>query len=362
MSTATAVREASFNQAKADAFVGQLVGALNSSALMLMTSVGHRTGLFESLAKISPCTTVELAAEADLAERYVREWLAVMTTSGVVEYEPKRKTYFLPAEHAAFLTRAGTPMNLAVTAQFLGVVASVEDQIVARFRDGKGLHYHHYGRFHEVMAEESDQSFVHGLIDTILPLVPDSRQRLESGIDVIDVGCGGGRGLLKLAEAFPNSRFTGVDLCDDAFEAAAKTAKEKGFGNLSFKALDISIVKTLGDFDLVLAFDAVHDQKDPQGMLATIRRSLRQDGAFLMVDIGGSTHLENNKENLLAPHLYMMSTMHCMPVSLGQDGAGLGTMWGVELATEMLGKAGFGDVKMTRLPHDIVNAYFVARR
>ena len=72
--------------------------------------------------------------------------------------------------------------------------------------------------------------------------------------------------------------------------------------------------------------------------------------------------LENNKENVLAPHLYMMSTMHCMPVSLGQDGAGLGTMWGVELATEMLGKAGFGDVKMTRLPHDIVNAYFVARR
>ena len=82
--------------------------------------------------------------------------------------------------------------------------------------------------------------------------------------------------------------FTGVDLCDDAFEAAAKTAKEKGLGNLSFKALDISIVKTLGDFDLVLAFDAVHDQKDPKGMLATIRSSLRQDGAFLMVDIGGS--------------------------------------------------------------------------
>ena len=362
MTTAAAVRNdiVEFDEAKAEAFVGKLLGALNNSALILMTSVGHRTGLFDALSNISPCTVAELAAEADLAERYVREWLAVMTTSGVVDYEPKRQTYFLPAEHASWLTRAA-PKNIGVTAQFVGVAAGVEDEIVHHFRDGGGVHYHHYGRFHEVMAELTAQTIVANLAEHILPIMPGMVARLEAGIDVIDVGCGGGGALLALAERFPRSVFTGVDLCADAFEAAAETAARKGLSNLAFRELDISTVQTLGGWDLVLAFDAVHDQKDPQGMLDTIRRSLRPDGAFLMVDIGGSSKLENNLDHPLGAYLYMMSTMHCTPVSLAQGGIGLGTMWGVELASEMLAKAGFGDVEMTRLPHDPFNAYFVAR-
>ena len=96
-------------------------------------------------------------------------------------------------------------------------------------------------------------------------------------------------------------------------------------------------------------------------MLELVYRSLKKNGVFLMVDIGGSSHLEKNIDNPLGAFLYMMSCMHCTPISLGQDGAGLGTMWGVELANEMLGRAGFSDVQMSRLPHDIVNAYFVAR-
>ena len=363
MSTATAVRAhpIPFDDGKAQAFAGKLLGALNNSALILMTSIGHRTGLFDALAAISPCTALELAAEADLAERYVREWLAVMTTSGVVEYDPGSRTYFFPAEHAAWLTRAAAPNNVAVTAQMVGVASAVEDDIIARFRDGKGLHYHHYGRFHAVMGEHSAMAVVMNLVDHILPLVEGSIARLEKGIDVVDVGCGAGGALLLLAEKFPNSRFTGLDLCADAFEDAARTAKRKGLTNLQFKEFDVSTATTLGAFDLVLAFDAVHDQKDPQGMLSTIRRSLRPGGAFLMADISGSSKLENNLEHPLGAYLYMMSTMHCTPVSLAQGGAGLGTMWGVELAAEMLGKAGFSNVETTRLPQNPFDAYFVAR-
>jgi SAM-dependent methyltransferase len=363
MTTATAVREhpIEFDDSKAQAFAGKLIGALNSSALILMTSVGHRTGLFDALAKISPCTTVELAVEADLAERYVREWLAAMTTSGVVEYDPKGKTHFLPAEHAAWLTRAAAPNNFAVTAQMIGVAAGVEDEIVARFRDGHGVHYHHYGRFHEVMGEHSAQAVAMNVVDKILPLIEGSVAQLEQGIDVIDVGCGAAAALLALAERFPKSRFTGVDLCADAFAATAETAAKKGLSNLVFKELDISTVHVIGAYDIVLAFDAVHDQKDPQGMLATMRRSLRKNGTFLMVDIDGSSRLENNLEHPLGSYLYMMSTMHCTPVSLAQGGEGLGTMWGVELASEMLALAGFADVAMSRLPHDPFNVYFVAK-
>lgn len=363
MTTATAVREhtVEYDDGKAEAFVGTMMGAFNNAALMLMTSVGHRTGLFDALAKVSPCLTSELAAEADLAERYVREWLAVMTTAGVVEYEPRKQTYFLPAEHAAWLTRAAAPNNIAVTAQMIGVAAGVEDEIVARFRDGGGVHYHHYGRFHEVMGEHSSQAIVMNLIEHILPLVPDSIARLEAGIDVIDVGCGAGGALLLLAEQFPNSRFTGVDLCADAFATAKEAARKKGLSNLTFKELDISTVDTLGAYDLVFAFDAVHDQKAPQAMLATIRGSLREGGTFLMVDIDGSSKLENNLEHPLGTYLYMMSTMHCTPVSLAQGGTGLGTMWGFELASEMLALAGFEDIQLNRLPTDPFNVYFVAR-
>lgn len=363
MTAAAAVREhpIEFDDGKAEAFVGKMMGAFNNAALMLMTSVGHRTGLFDGLARVSPCTTAELAAEAGLAERYVREWLAVMTTAGVVEYEPKKLTYFLPAEHAAWLTRAAAPNNIAVTAQMIGVAAGVEDEIVTRFRDGHGVHYDHYERFHEVMGEHTGQAVVMNLIEHILPLIPDAIARLEQGIDVVDVGCGAGGALLLLAERFPKSRFTGVDLCVDAFAEAAETAKSKELSNLAFKELDISTVDALGAYDLVFAFDAVHDQKDPQGMLATIRRSLRPDGTFLMVDIDGSSYLENNLEHPLGAYLYMMSTMHCMPVSLAQGGAGLGTMWGFELASEMLALAGFEDIKLNRLPTDPFNVYFVAR-
>lgn len=358
---ATALRdEPGFDETKARAFADKMLAALSNAALVLMASVGHRTGLLAHLASCPPTTAVGLAVKAGLAERYVREWLAVMTTAGVVVYDPVDATYALPAEHAAFLIYGG-PVNIAVNFQFLGVTAAVEDEIVARFRDGKGMHYRHYGRFHEVMAEASSQSIVSKLVDHILPLVPGLRARLEKGIEVLDVGCGAGRALLLLARQFPRSRFVGIDLCEDAFASAVETARVEGLSNLTFRMCDISGLETLGAHDLVLAFDAVHDQKDPQGMLRAIRRSLRQDGTFLMVDIGGSSDLEKNIPHPLAPFMYMMSCMHCMPVSLGQGGPGLGAMWGVEVASNMLAAAGFSDVRMSRLDHDMVNAYFVAR-
>ncbi|HEY0854763.1 MAG TPA: class I SAM-dependent methyltransferase [Devosia sp.] len=363
MTTATAVRETApaFDSARAEAFIGKFLGAMNSAAMILMTSVGHRTGLFDALAEASPCTSVELAKASGHSERYVREWLSVLTTSGVVDYEPATRRFTLPAEHAGWLTRAAAPNNVAANAQFISVIAGVEDEIVEHFHDGHGVHYHEYGRFHEVMGEHTGQNIVMNLIDKVLPLVDGGIAALQRGIDVVDVGCGAGGVLLLLAETFPNSRFTGIDLCADAYEAAEAEAKRKGLTNLAFQELDIATVGKLGDYDLVLAFDAVHDQRDPQEMLRTVRRSLKPGGAYLMVDIGGSSKLENNLDHPLGAYLYAVSTMHCTPVSLAQGGVGLGTMWGVELAQEMLGKAGFAEITMTRLPHDPFNAYFVAR-
>ncbi|MEM7443740.1 MAG: class I SAM-dependent methyltransferase [Pseudomonadota bacterium] len=350
-----------FDEAKAEKFAERMMSALNEAALITMTSIGHRTRLFDTMADLPPATITRIADEAGLAERYVREWLAVMVTSKVVDYDPANGTYYLPPEHAAFTTRAASPDNLAVAAQFIPLSAGIEDIIVSRFRTGGGVHYHNYGRFHEVMAEDSGQTVVAALFDHILPLDPALSDRLEKGIDVLDVGCGRGRALLKLAARFPASRFRGIDLSKEATDHATKAAADAGLDNVEFIEADLSTMDRFGGFDLITAFDAVHDQKDPQGLLDAVARSLNPGGLFLMQDVGGSSFLEKNVDHPLGPFLYAVSTQHCTPVSLAQGGPGLGTMWGEELATEMLEKAAFNDVKIERLQHDPVNVYFLAR-
>ncbi len=351
----------SFDEAKAEAFAERFVGALSEAALAIMTSLGHRAELFDAMAANPALTCGALAEKAGVAERYLLEWLGVMVTSGVVAYDAAAKTYTLPAEHAAVLTRAAEPNNMAVTTQFIGVAASVEEHMLDRFRTGGGLCYSHFDRFHEVMAEDSAQSVVASLTEAILPIAPGLIDRLETGIDVVDFGCGAGKAMLRLAEEFPNSSFTGFDLCADAFAPTVAKAREKGLGNLQFEARDLSQETSVGDFDFATTFDAVHDQKDPKGLLNLIRTSLRRDGVYLMQEIGGSRDLEKNIGNPFAPLLYTISSMHCTPISIGQGGPGLGAMWGVETAEEYLAEAGFTDVETHRLPHDPINAYFVAR-
>ncbi|ASM75454.1 transcriptional regulator (plasmid) [Pseudosulfitobacter pseudonitzschiae] len=350
-----------FDEARAEAFANRFVGTLNEAALAIMTSLGHRAGLFDALAENPGLTSDALALKAGVNERYLREWLGVMVTSGVVAYDPHAGSYTLPPEHAAFLTRAAAPDNMAVTTQFIGVAASVENEMLERFRTGEGLCYGHFDRFHEVMAEDSAQLVVASLVDAILPVVPGLIDRLKDGIDVADFGCGGGRAMLRLAREFPHSRFFGFDLCADAFAATEAEARAEGLENLAFESCDLSSVQSVGRFDLVTAFDAVHDQKDPKGFLALIHRSLRKGGVFLMQDIGGSRDLEKNIKNPFAPLLYTISSMHCTPISIGQGGPGLGAMWGVETAQEYLAATGFASVETHRLPHDPINAYFVAR-
>lgn len=350
-----------FDDAKAEAFASRFVGTLNEAALAIMSSLGHRAGLFDALAVNPGLTSKALAERAGVTERYLREWLAVMVTSGVVDYDPKDGTYTLPPEHAAFLTRAASPDNMAVTTQFIGVAASVEDDMLEKFRTGGGLCYHHFDRFHEVMAEDSAQLVVANLTGAILPIVSGLIERLENGIDVADFGCGGGRAMMTLARAFPNSCFHGYDLCEDAFAATRAEAVAEGLRNLRFTARDLSLGDQLGPFDLICGFDAVHDQADPKGFLRLIKQSLRSGGIFLMQDIGGSRDLEKNIDNPFGPFLYMLSSMHCTPISIGQGGPGLGAMWGVETAQEYLAETGFASVETHRLPHDPLNAYFVAR-
>ncbi len=327
-----------------------------------MIAIGHRTGLFDTLAEMKPATSEEIARKSGLHERYVREWLGALVTGRVVEYEPERKIYRLPAEHAAFLTRAAGPDNIACTMQWIAVLASVEDKIVDSFAKGGGVNYEHFHRFHEVMATESAQTVVAGLAEHILPLVEGLSDKLERGIRVLDIGCGSGRAMSHLAETFPASEFVGYDLCQEAIAAATTEARALGLSNVRFEVRDVTKLGEPGKYDLVTAFDAIHDQKEPATVLREISAAVCPDGTFLMQDIAASSHLHKNLDHALAPFLYTISTMHCMTVSLAQGGAGLGTVWGEELALEMLEEAGFTNVKVKQLPHDILNSYYIATK
>jgi 2-polyprenyl-3-methyl-5-hydroxy-6-metoxy-1,4-benzoquinol methylase len=288
-----------------------------------------------------------------------------MVTAGVVEVDPATNRFVLPAEHAAWLTRAAAADNLAVFAQYIAVLGGVEDDIVECFQKGGGVPYAKYPRFHAVMAEDSGQSVLSSLESHILPLVPGLDARLAAGIRVLDVGCGRGRIMNYLAALYPNSRFTGMDLSLEAITFARQEATEKRLQNIEFVVADMSDFDSTAPsaaFDFITTFDAIHDQARPLHVLKGIHRALRDDGVYLMQDIKGSSHVHNNIAHPLGTFLYTVSCMHCMTVSLAQGGEGLGAMWGEEKTRAYLQRAGFRSIETYQLAHDIQNNWYVVRK
>jgi 2-polyprenyl-3-methyl-5-hydroxy-6-metoxy-1,4-benzoquinol methylase len=354
-----------FDGAKAEAFAGELLSALNHGALCLMVSIGHRTGLFDALNVLPPSTASAIAEKAGLNERYVREWLGAMVTGGVVEVDPPAGTYRLPAEHAAYLTRDAAADNMAVFSQYIAVLGGVEDEIVDCFFKGGGVPYERFPRFHAVMAEDSGQSVLSSLESHVLPLVPGLTGRLAEGIRVLDVGCGSGRIVNRMAALYPDSRFTGIDLSPEAIGNARAEAARKGLGNVEFVVRDLTGFDATAEpeeYDFITTFDAVHDQPRPLDVLKGIHCALKADGWYLMQDIRGSSHVHKNIGHPIGTFLYTVSTMHCMTVSLAQGGEGLGAMWGEETTREYLQKAGFRHVQTHQLAHDIQNNWYVVRK
>ena len=246
--------------------------------------------------------------------------------------------------------------------QYIPVLGFVEDEIVDCFKNGGGVPYSSYPRFHQVMAEDSGQTVVAALTDAILPLVPGLVGTLEKGIAALDVGCGSGRAVNVMAARFPRSTFFGYDFSEEAVAAGKAGAEEAGLKNASFAVRDVTNMGETDSYDLITAFDAIHDQARPAAVLAGISQALRPGGTFLMQDIRASSELHNNLAHPAGPFLYTISCMHCMTVSLAQSGEGLGAVWGEEKAREMLRDAGFARVEVNQLPHDSVNNYFIATK
>jgi 2-polyprenyl-3-methyl-5-hydroxy-6-metoxy-1,4-benzoquinol methylase len=348
------------NAERAEAFATKMLGVLDGASLAMLIGVGHQTGLFEALARVGPATSTDIAREAVLDERYVREWLGGLVVGEIVEYAPSNRTYTLPAEHAAFTTEAAGPDNLAAFTRYVGLMGAIQPEVVRVFREGGGIPYEAFDTFQVIQRDETARVYDAALVDTILPLAPGVVERLTDGIDVLDVGTGAGHAVNVMARAFPDSRFVGIDISEEGIGLGRAEAQQWGLDNAIFEIADAADVG--GVYDPITAYDTIHDQAQPTKALASIAEALADDGVFLMGDIAMSSELEDNIGKPLAPTMFAFSVFHCLTVSLAYGGEGLGTAWGRQRALVMLAQAGLADVQTAQVEDDPVNIYYVARK
>jgi 2-polyprenyl-3-methyl-5-hydroxy-6-metoxy-1,4-benzoquinol methylase len=337
---------ASFDEARAEAFVGQALTDVSGFFNVLLAGIGDRLGLWRVLAEHGPLTSAELAERADVDERYVREWLGGMTTSTYVEYSPEAETWALPAEHAPVLAHEGGPLFFGGTFQMLHGMSSVYDEVLEVFRTGGGVRQEAY---HQDMWDGMERFtagwFENHLIQEWMPDLPEVDAALRAGATVADVGCGRARGLIRLAQAYPDATFVGIDAFQGTIDDARANVAEAGLSDrISIVHADASD-QIPGDYDVIFTFDVIHDAVDPAGLLREIRHSLRPGGAHVCLDINASRHLEENVGPLGAL-FHGCSLMYCMTTSLAHGGEGLGTVgFNEDVARRMCAEAGFSSVR-----------------
>ncbi len=340
-----------FDQARADAFVGKVVGDTVGLATTAMSSVGDRLGLFKDLARSGPSTSAELATRTGTHERYVREWLGAMANAGYLEYEPGTRRYALPPEHAPVLAQETGPVFFGgVHEEFVGLLGSFE-KLLGHIRSGGGLGLEDYpDSMYEGIDRFTAGWFENLLIPVWLPLVPHVLTRLQDGARLADVGCGRGRALIRLAQAFPESHFVGYEIYGPNVDAAMENVRAAGLEDrITIRHADAS-EGLEGRYDIITTFDVVHDAINPRGMLRAVREALQSDGSYLCLEINCSDKPEEN-HGPIGALLQSCSVLLCLTLSLSANGEGLGTLGLHEPKLRQLGtEAGFSTVR--RIPMD----------
>jgi SAM-dependent methyltransferase len=346
------------DSARQEQFAEKVVQQISGTMTTLLGAVGDRLGLFKNLAEQGPATSAEFASRTKLNERYLREWLGGMATAGYLTYDVATKRFSLPAEHASVLAQENGPFFVGGIYQMLPAQAGVFDQVVSAFRNGGGVPQSQYNdMMWDGLERFSASWFENLLLQEWIPAMPDVNAHLERGCQVADVGCGRGRGLIKLAEAFPRSRYIGYDNFGPTVARATVNAREAGVSDrVRFEERDVS--KGLpAQFDVITTFDVVHDAVDPLQLLQSIRRALRPGGVYVCLDINCSDKIEENI-NPLGAMFHGVSVFYCLTTSLANNGAGFGTLGFHETKVrELCEKAGFSSVRRVPLENPFNNLY-----
>ena len=341
--------------------------------LALMVHLGQRLGLFEAMVDGTARTSDEVAQSCGLQERWVREWLYAVAAANLVDHDNgdpehsapltrESERFWLTPEMSAIL---GRPDHPSYAAGVFGapVGADKVDRLVEAFRTGVGFGWgDHGGATAHMQASMSAGRQRHFLVPVVLASVEGLTERLESGIHVVDAGCGSGVAACVMAEAFPNSTFVGIDPSEPAIRAANERAAELGLENVSFAEETFDDLAP-GSVDFLTTFDVLHDLPRPAEAVAAARAALSDDGVWLVSDIKASPDFEDNRRNPMVALFYSMSVAYCMNSALSEpDGAGLGTMGlhpeRLRGLTEAVGFSGF---EFQEFPEDVSNRYFEIR-
>jgi 2-polyprenyl-3-methyl-5-hydroxy-6-metoxy-1,4-benzoquinol methylase len=346
------------DQAKMEAFVHKVFGDTSAALTTTLAVLGDRLGLFKALAAHGPATSGELATRTGIHERYAREWLGGMASAGYLEYEPASQRFTLPPEHAPVLAQERGPVFFGGVYQMMTGMNGVLDQLTAAFRAGGGVPQSAYTEdMWDGMERFTINWFENLLTQQWLPAMPDVQAKLERGAQVADIGCGRGQALMKLAQAFPNSRYIGYDVFGPTVERATANAHAAGVAD-RVRFVQRNVSQGLPEqYDVITTFDVVHDAVDPVGLLRAIRQGLRADGVYVCLDVNCSDKLEEN-QGPLGAMFHGFSVLYCMTTSLAGGGMGLGTLGFHEpKVRELCTAAGFQSVRRVPLDNPFNNLY-----
>ena len=336
---------AAIDQAKFEALFGKTLTEIGGAVSLLIAYVGDRLGLYRAMLATGPATNEAIAAQAGIDPRYMREWLSANAAAGYVEFDEASQVFTLSPEAALIFASEGDPRCLQGFIQAVKSVYDDEEKSTEAIRTGRGLPW---GDRSPACFCGTDRFFRPGyamnLVEGWIPALTGARAKLEAGAKVADIGCGHGSSTVLMAQAFPNSQFTGFDFHAPSVEAARAKAEAAGVANASF---EVAAAKDFpgGGYDLVCIFDALHDMGDPAGAAAHIRQSLAPGGSFMVVEPLAGDRLSDNL-HVLGQIFYSVSTLVCVPASKAQEvGLGLGAQAGEARLAAILKEGGFGSVR-----------------
>jgi len=347
---------AAVDEAKLEAFMGKAVmdmGAVISAPLMM---IGEKLGLYKAMAGAGALSSQEVAERSGAAERYVREWLANQAAGGYLTYDAQTGRFTLPDEHALALADEDSPFYLLGAFELIASLYADEDQIREAFRTGAGMGWHEHD--HRLFSG-TERFFRPGyrahLVSEWIPALEGVQAKLERGARVADLGCGHGASTVIMAKAFPASEFRGFDYHAPSIEHARQAAEEAGVAaRTSFEVASAEEYPGSG-YDLVCAFDCLHDMGDPVGASVHVHETLASDGAWMIVEPFANDDLEDNL-NPVGRLFYGASTVICTPASLDQDvGLALGAQAGEARLCEVVTQGGFTRVRRaTETPFNLI--------
>ena len=350
-----------------DAFIERFLNFASGTFNLFSIYIGDRLGLYRALADAGPATSKELARRTRTQERYVREWLEQQAVVGILEIEsenhtPMSRRFRLPPGHVEPLIDCSSLNYIAPMAQLLVGAVRPLPELLEAYRYGGGVPFDSYGKdLREGQAAINYSAFWYLLPEEWLPSITDLHIRLNADppARVADIGCGYGWSSLGMAKGYSNIQVDGFDLDEPSIKHAKENAKRNKLADrVHFQVRDAGDPLLAGQYDLVTAFECVHDMSNPVGALQTMRRLVNKDGVVLVMDERVADKFNPNESDDVEKMMYGWSILHCLPVGMtDENSAGTGTVMRADTLKKYAAEAGFSSVEILPIEHFFFRFY-----